>query len=323
MPREHEDPLSAATRALADATATLSRMLGEQARTVVPEVGDAVAQSLREASRGLAQASETVTRTAESAATTGRGAARRAEERARAAAERAESRARAAAERADAAGERAESRARAAAERADAAGERAESRRRQKVDRTRADLLDAAARVIAAKGYEGASVGDIAAEAGYTKGAVYAHFGSKEEVFLALAREQLHITIESPDATIPGVSVDGVDEEAVADWLCGAQDDPRILLSLEFLAYGLRHPEASGELARLHVASHEVLADQVAEVRRAREGDDAEPGTTQEDRDTALAVISVMNVAALEGRLTGSPHLSPRAGARVIARLLS
>ncbi|WP_309135718.1 TetR/AcrR family transcriptional regulator [Cellulomonas sp.] len=305
MPREHDDPLSAATRALADATATLSRVLSQQARTVVPEVGDAVAQSLREASRGLAQASETVTRTAETAAANGRDAATRAEALARAAADRVESRTRA------------------AAARAESAGDRAESRRRQKVDRTRADLLDAAARVIAAKGYEGASVGDIAAEAGYTKGAVYAHFASKEEVFLALARDQLNITIESPDATIPGVTVDGVDEEAVAAWLCGAQDDPRILLSLEFLAYGLRHPEASGELARLHVASHEVLADQVAEVRRARQGDDAEPGTTQEDRDTALAVISVMNVAALEGRLTGSEHLSPRAGARVIARLLS
>ncbi len=287
----HDDSLSAATRALVDATSALTRVLGEQARSVVPEVGDAVAQSLREASRGLAQASETVARTATTTAH-------------------------------DAAG-RAEARARAAAERAEAGARSADDRRRQKVDRTRADLLAAAGRVIAAKGYEGASVGDIAAEAGYTKGAVYAHFGSKEEVFLALAREHLNVTIESPDATIPGVTVDGVDEEAVAGWLCGVQDDPRILLSLEFLAYGLRHPEASGELARLHVVSHEILADQVAEVRRARQGDDAEAGTTQEDRDTALAVISVLNVATLEGRLTGSPHLSPQAGARVIARLLS
>lgn len=312
----HDDPLSAATRALVDATSALTRVLGQQARTVVPEVGDAVAQSLREASRGLAQASETVQRSA-----VGTGA--RVEDRARAAADRAEARARAAADRAEerarAAGERAEAR----GERAEARGERAEDRRRQKVEGTRADLLAAAGRVIAARGYEGASVGDIAAEAGYTKGAVYAHFGSKEEVFLALAREHLHVTTASPDVAIPGVTVDGVDEEAVAGWLCGVQDDPSILLSLEFLAYGLRHPDASGELARLHVVAHEILADQVAEVRRAREGDDAEPGTTQHDRDTALAVISVLNVATLEGRLTGSPHLSPQAGARVIARLLS
>ncbi|MFC8191547.1 TetR/AcrR family transcriptional regulator [Cellulomonas sp. NPDC057328] len=293
MARDDHDALSAATRALVDATATLTRVLGDQARTVVPEVGATVAQSLREASRGLAVASETVSRTARTASPAGTGTA-------------------------GGTGTGTDG-----ADAPAAGGARAEDRRRQRVDRTRADLLAAAARVIAAKGYEGASVGDIAAEAGYTKGAVYAHFGSKEEVFLTLARDRLHITIESPDATIPGVTVDGVDEEAVAGWLCGVQDDPRILLSLEFLAYGLRHPEASGELARLHVASHEVLADQVAEVRRARQGADAVPGTTQDDYDTALAVISVLNVATLEGRLTGSPRLSPQAGARVIARLLS
>ncbi|GAA4623060.1 hypothetical protein GCM10023113_06530 [Cellulomonas oligotrophica] len=266
MARDTDDSLSAATRALADATAQLTRLLGEQARQVVPEVSETIAASLREASRGLAEASEGVARA------TG--------------------------------------------------GSRADERRRAKVERTRADLLAAAARVIAEKGYEGASVGDIAAAAGYTKGALYAHFASKEEVFLALAREQLDLSIDAPDATIPGVSVDGVDQDAVADWLCGTQDDPRVLLSLEFLAYGLRHPDASSDLAELHVRSHEVLADQVAEVRRARQGDAAEPGTTQDDYDTALAVISVLNVAALEGRLTGSERLSPRAAARVIARLL-
>ncbi|WP_182112396.1 MULTISPECIES: TetR/AcrR family transcriptional regulator [unclassified Actinotalea] len=267
-PKDPQDSIGAATRALADATASLTRLLGEHARSVMPEVGEAVASSLREAARGLAEASEAASR----ATTSG--------------------------------------------------GSSAEERRRQKVDRTRADLLEAAARVIAAKGYEGASVGDIAAEAGYTKGAVYAHFGSKEEVFLALASDMLRVTIDSPGATIPGVTVDGVDQDAVAEWLTSVMDDHRILLSLEFLAYGLRHPEASGELARLHVTSHEVLADQIAEVRRARRGDDAEPGTTQDDFDTALAVISVINVATLEGRLTGSPRLSPRAGARVIAKLL-
>ncbi len=38
---------------------------------------------------------------------------------------------------------------------------------------------------------------------------------------------------------------------------------------------------------------------------------------------TALAIISVLNVATLEGKLTGSPDMSPAAGARIIARLLA
>ncbi|MGO1315737.1 MAG: TetR family transcriptional regulator, partial [Cellulomonadaceae bacterium] len=55
-------------------------------------------------------------------------------------------------------------------------GRAGSARRQARADQTRADLLAAAARDIAALGYEGATVDDIATEAGYTKGAVYAHF---------------------------------------------------------------------------------------------------------------------------------------------------
>ncbi len=201
---------------------------------------------------------------------------------------------------------------------------RADERRRERVDRTRADLLDAAARVIAAKGYEGASVGDIAAEAGYTKGALYAHFPSKSAVMMALARERLGIALEDPALDLPGVTDDGLDVEELTAWLTAAQDDPKLLLSLEFLTYGLRNPDAAGELADLHVRSFEVAAAQVARLRaRQRGATGADVVPTQDDRDTALAVVSVLNVATLEGRLTGSPDMSPAAGARIIERLLA
>ncbi len=56
---------------------------------------------------------------------------------------------------------------------------------------TRARLLDAAARVYARQGFAGATLDEVAAEAGFTKGAVYAHFGSKENLLLALLQEHL------------------------------------------------------------------------------------------------------------------------------------
>ena len=56
-------------------------------------------------------------------------------------------------------------------------------------ERTRAALLEAAARVYARNGFAGATLDEVAAEAGYTKGAVYAHFGSKENLLLALLEE--------------------------------------------------------------------------------------------------------------------------------------
>ena len=53
--------------------------------------------------------------------------------------------------------------------------------------RTRQLLLDAAASVFARKGYVGASVEEIAETAGFSIGAVYSNFGSKEELFLELS----------------------------------------------------------------------------------------------------------------------------------------
>lgn len=52
--------------------------------------------------------------------------------------------------------------------------------------RTRKRLIEAAAAAIAEKGFDRASLEDIAARAGMTRGAVYGNFKNKEELFLAL-----------------------------------------------------------------------------------------------------------------------------------------
>jgi AcrR family transcriptional regulator len=56
---------------------------------------------------------------------------------------------------------------------------------------TRTKLLQAAARVYAAHGFAGATLDDVAEEAGLTKGAVYGHFGSKDNLLVALMEEYL------------------------------------------------------------------------------------------------------------------------------------
>jgi AcrR family transcriptional regulator len=57
--------------------------------------------------------------------------------------------------------------------------------------RNRAALLEAAARVYARRGFDGATVDEVAEDAGFTKGAVYSHFGSKENLLLALLDERV------------------------------------------------------------------------------------------------------------------------------------
>jgi AcrR family transcriptional regulator len=60
------------------------------------------------------------------------------------------------------------------------------SARQEQRQQTRAKLVDAALRVFAEQGYDHATVEDIAAIAGHSKGAYYFHFGSKEDILLEL-----------------------------------------------------------------------------------------------------------------------------------------
>lgn len=194
------------------------------------------------------------------------------------------------------------------------AGGRAEERRAERAGRTRSELLDAAARAFARQGYEGASLGDIAADAGYTKGAVYAHFGSKHELFLEVARRQIAAAPAQPG--LPDLGDDDL-EQGLSAALHGMVDETQLLLALEILSFAVRHPEARAEIGAFYEEGFAELADQVARARHP-----GEPEPAEADWDTALAVVSVSNIALLLGAVTGSPHASPAAGSRVIARLL-
>jgi AcrR family transcriptional regulator len=55
-----------------------------------------------------------------------------------------------------------------------------------KRERTRARLVEAAAQVIAEKGFEGSSLEQIARRAGMTRGAIYGNFRNRDELFLAV-----------------------------------------------------------------------------------------------------------------------------------------
>jgi AcrR family transcriptional regulator len=73
----------------------------------------------------------------------------------------------------------------------------------------RQELLDAAVRVFARKGFRAARVGDIAEEAGVAHGLLYHYFRSKDEVLETIFRDTWHLLvaeterIEASGATLP------------------------------------------------------------------------------------------------------------------------
>jgi TetR/AcrR family acrAB operon transcriptional repressor len=62
-------------------------------------------------------------------------------------------------------------------------------RTKEDAEQTRQDLLDAALTIFSKKGYTATRLEDIAQVAGVTRGAIYHHFGSKADLFIALMDE--------------------------------------------------------------------------------------------------------------------------------------
>ena len=121
-------------------------------------------------------------------------------------------------------------------------------------ERTRAALLAAAAAVFARDGFEASRVEDIAAEAGRSRGAFYANFASKTEVFLALrvlatrrrALEMRKLFERLPDSEQRNRAL----LDHIARDVCDTQS---LLLQIEFKLFALRHPERLEELAERHL----------------------------------------------------------------------
>jgi AcrR family transcriptional regulator len=144
-------------------------------------------------------------------------------------------------------------------------------RRRQQ---TREYLLAAAAQVFGQRGFHGATLDDVAAVAGFTKGAVYSNFKSKDDLFLALlesryqsARSSLRAFLDAADG--PHEAADFL--ERIATGLRGPEGDPWGDLYQEFLVYAMRNPEARRKLAQLERADLEALAVLI-QVEREKHG---------------------------------------------------
>jgi AcrR family transcriptional regulator len=114
---------------------------------------------------------------------------------------------------------------------------------------TRELLLQAAEKIFVRDGYEGAELGEIATLAGRTKGAIYAHFRSKEDIFLALVEHHtLRYRAQMEELLAKSTSVEGNIAALRQFTLNLAEDEAWALLLLEFKLFGIRHPESKKRL---------------------------------------------------------------------------
>lgn len=126
-------------------------------------------------------------------------------------------------------------------------------------------------RIFAAKGLERASVEEVVTAAGYTKGAFYANFESKQDLFLAMLEERFAQRVaETERAWSDEDSPHEQARDSTADFARAVRADPEaVRLFLEFKLHALRDEHFRGEL----VARFGGLRERLEEIygRRAQE----------------------------------------------------
>jgi AcrR family transcriptional regulator len=154
--------------------------------------------------------------------------------------------------------------------------------RRQKQAETRQSLLRSAAKLFCRQGLEGSSVEQVAKEAGYTKGAFYANFKSKEELFLVMLDERFSDQLDRIDSMLSGEEEPGEEaRHAAQDFIRSFRgEDEWRRLYFEFVSYAMRNEEFRQELA----TRHRALRARLTEIYRRWSGDfAAEPPIPVED----------------------------------------
>ncbi|MFI7497952.1 TetR/AcrR family transcriptional regulator [Streptomyces sp. NPDC049687] len=155
--------------------------------------------------------------------------------------------------------------------------------------RTRANLLDAAFAVFAAKGFGRVSIEEVCEAAGYSRGAFYSNFGTLDELFFALYRERAELIAQQvadalagdgPDLDVPA-SVDRVTEVLLLDldWL---------LVKTDFLVHAARDPAVAQTLLEHRARLRRAIADRLAPAR----GHTALPAVLGDADAAAHAVVA-------------------------------
>ncbi len=139
--------------------------------------------------------------------------------------------------------------------------------RTERREKTRHELLNAAETCFVTRGFHATSVDEVAERAGYTKGAVYSNFASKEDLFFGVYQRRIdHVLTD----VVPGLREAGAapafDTLATGTIQRRDSDDGWLAVFFEFWAHVLRHPELRARFAESHTRFLEPLTDAVRQL---------------------------------------------------------
>ena len=156
----------------------------------------------------------------------------------------------------------------------------------------RDELLSAALRVFARHGYRAAGVDEIAAEAGYSKGALYWHFSGKGELLDALLDERVDTPMREKIALLASAPPEQ-DMSAEASRTFGrqvAEQREALLLEREYWSLAIRDPELRARYAE----RQGELRGELAAAMEARAQHLGTPELTMPAEDVARIVMGII-----------------------------
>ena len=162
---------------------------------------------------------------------------------------------------------------------------------------TRSRLLRSAITVLAERGMERASIDEVAEHAGYTKGAFYANFSSKEDLFLAMLDEHFADLLGRLDRVLShDTELEEQAREGAASFMEFIAADPDWeRLFFDFSSYATRNEDFRRELA----ARRGALRAGIAQLLHRRVGElGIEPPVPVDD--IAMMLFSMADGVALQ-----------------------
>lgn len=159
---------------------------------------------------------------------------------------------------------------------------------------TRQLLLESAVEIFARFGFHGASVDKIAEHAGFSKGAVYAHFRSKEELFLAILEQQMQLHVDNILQVIDGQHSLSHFIETMDEYFLSVRQKNRTwsMLNMEFLLYAMREESVRRKWS-------DMITEAVQQISKA-----IEKLKSKENNDSALSADEIAwTILSLENGL--------------------
>ena len=171
------------------------------------------------------------------------------------------------------------------------------SKHQERTEATQAKLLKAAETVFTRDGFTAARLEQIAEAAGYTRGAIYAHYESKEDLFLDLLEQRMYGKLAIMRSLLEGVATPEERlEKFRAHLLTLTCDRSWSLLILEFKLFALRQPKLKTRMRRLMTMLHSTSGEDLFQLLFGK----LKPSETHKMERRFSLIGSIMSAAVLE-----------------------